>query len=324
MAEHSPIGWTDSTWPIIAGCDYVSPGCSNCWAVRDSWRLAHNPHKLVRDAFADVVRKTDDGKLVWTGHVRPLPQRLDWPLKWRAPRLIFVCSQADLFSYKVPPEFIAAAFGVMAASPLHTFQVLTKHPKRMREFLDSIARDREGPVTACLWAARQALGADVFGRHEPFPDQLPAWPLENVWVGVTVEDQKRANERIPELLRTPAAVRWLSVEPMLEAIDLTDIRTPHEHTERGQLHELADLDWVVCGGESAQTRATTRPFDIGWARDLRDQCRAAGVRFFFKQYGSRPTENGQPIAPPVGKSSRYKFHEPEHWQADLRIQEFPT
>jgi protein gp37 len=341
MAEHSPIGWTDNTWPIIGGCDYVSPGCSNCWAVRDSWRLAHNPHAAVRAAFADTVRKTDDGKLVWTGLVRTLPQRLDWPLRWRAARLIFVCSQADLFNPKVPFEFIAAAFGVMAAAPLHTFQVLTKHPARMREFFDWLAADREGPVVRSLWEARRLVAG--FGRHEPFPNQLPAWPLENVWAGVTVEDQKRADERIPELLNCPAVVRWLSVEPMLESVSI-----------RPWLTSSDGVDWVVCGGESAQTRATTREFRIGWALSLLEQCRAANVRFFMKQLGTKPQEVAFPTVAsdeerrrwhaagwsvihdlngehwrrypkiPAGRTSRYKWHEPEFWPLELRVQEFPT
>lgn len=139
MSGSSAIGWTDATWPIVAGCEYVSPGCSNCWAVRDSWRLAHNPNESVRRAFAGTVRKTADGKLVWTGLVRPLPERLGWPLSWRRPRRIFVCSQADLFHSGVPFEFVAAAFGVMAMSPQHTFQVLTKHPaRRPRDQVDGV------------------------------------------------------------------------------------------------------------------------------------------------------------------------------------------
>lgn len=290
MAEFSPIAWTDATWPIVAGCTYESPGCSNCWAVRDSWRLAHNPHQAVRDAFEGTVRKTDDGKLVWTGLVRPLPERLDWPLRWSKPRKIFVCSQSDLFHPEVPADFIAQVFAVMAECPRHTFQVLTKHAERMRYLL----------VHGLLYEG-------------------PAWPLPNVWIGATVEDQQRADERVPQLLRTPAAKRWLSVEPMLEAIDLTRITTP-----------LADIDWVVCGGESAQTRETTRPFDLEWARELQRQCRVAGVVFFMKQLGSRPISHVKagsdgsvelPIL--VGKNSRYKWHELRHWPEDLRVQQFP-
>lgn len=289
VSAHSDIGWTDATWPIVAGCDYVSPGCSNCWAVRDSWRLAHSPHKHIRDAFEGVVRKTEEGKLVWTGLVRPLPFRLEWPARWRARRRIFVCSQADLFNPKVPDEFIADVWGVMAANQRHTFQILTKHPARMRQLL----------------------------AHD-LAFEGPHWPLPNVWIGVTVEDQQRADERIPELLKTPAAKRWLSVEPMLEAISMTETR-------------LRQIDWVVCGGESAQTRATTRSFDLGWGRDLRDLCDAAGVAFFMKQLGTKPipqpmdgTVMRNPLPRPEGKSSRYKWHEMQYWPSDLQRQEFPA
>jgi protein gp37 len=114
VSEHSPIGWTDATWPLVGGCEYVSPGCSNCWAVRDSWRMAHNPNPKIHNAYFGTVDKQASGKLVWSGIVRPLWDRLAWPLKWRGSKRVFVCSQSDLFNRKVPFEFIAAAFGVMA------------------------------------------------------------------------------------------------------------------------------------------------------------------------------------------------------------------
>lgn len=307
MSQSSDISWCDATWPIVAGCEYVSPGCSNCWAVRDSWRLAHNPHRKVSDAYFGTVDKTDAGKLVWSGIVRELPLRLGWPLKWRGNKRVFVCSQADLFHRKVSNEFIAAAFGVMAACPQHTFQVLTKHPARMREWFEWVASQQNGAAETCAWEVRYMAPA----HYGAAPAE---WPLENVWLGTTVEDQKRADERIPELLRAPAAKWWLSVEPMLEAITT----------------DLTYIDWVVCGGESAQTRANTRPFNIQWARALHAQCRAAGVPFFMKQLGTQPFIEGENIvtfpyfkldfAP---KSSRYKWHEPEHWPQDLRVQNFP-
>lgn len=244
MSEHSPIGWTDATWPIVAGCEYVSPGCSNCWAVRDSWRLAHNPHRKVSDAYFGTVDKTDAGKLVWSGIVRELPARLNWPLKWRGHKRVFVCSQADLFHRKVSNQFIAAAFGVMAACPQHTFQVLTKNSTRMLEWFRWLAAQQNGAAETCAWEARYLIGS---GGHASEP---VAWPLENVWIGVTVEDQRRAEERIPDLHRSPAAKRWLSVEPMLEAIDLTAIPTGIPDCENASF-DLADIDWVVCGGARA-------------------------------------------------------------------------
>ena len=359
MADHSTISWTDATWPIVAGCEYASPGCSNCWAVRDSWRLAHNPNPKVHNAYFGTVDKLPSGKLVWSGIIRPLPERLDWPLKWRGFKRIFVCSQADLFHPKVPNEFIAAAFGVMAVCPQHTFQVLTKHPGRMRSFFEWVAGQQNGAAETCAWEARHVPGVSGWQHDEPVE-----WPLPNVWIGVTVEDQRRAEERIPELLRTPAAKRWLSVEPMLEAINLRQSWVDYLEgwtaeqvccgRRRGgeccgdpdaQQVQTERIDWVVCGGESAQTRANTRPFAIEWARDLMQQCRAASVPFFMKQLGTAPTWRGHSgpgehwpadttkndtghgyfaIMPPVGKGSRYKFHDPEHWPEDLRVQEFPA
>lgn len=315
MSETSKISWCDATWPLVAGCDYVSPGCSNCWAVRDSWRLAHSPHKHIREAFAGVVRKTEDGKLVWTGVVRPLPFRLDWPLRWRGFKKIFVCSQADLFNAKVPFDFIAATFGVAAMSPQHTLQFLTKWPARAVEFFDWLDRQQGGALETCLWHARKALGPELANRHDPYPDKRPDWPLANAWFGVTVEDRKRALERIPLLRLVPAAKRWLSAEPLLEAL--------------GEL-DLTGIDWAVGGGESAQTREVTRQCDLAWLREFRDLCSRYGVAYLNKQLGTKPlypalpgTVMRNPIPLPPGKSSRYKWHEPEFWPEDLRVQEFP-
>lgn len=326
MSESSEIGWTDATWPIVAGCEYASPGCSNCWAVRDSWRLAHNPNPRVHTAYFGTVDKTPDGKLVWSGIIRPLWNRLNWPLKWTKPRRIFVCSQADLFHPKVRFNFIAAVFGIAAMCPQHTMQMLTKHPGRARMFFTWLTQQQGGPLATCLWEARSAVGGALASLNEPFPDDPPPWPLENVWLGATVEDQRRADERINELLTTPAAKRWLSVEPMLEAINVSPWLTPcgpgivpPDPHGRDQ-----GIDWVVCGGESAQTRATTRPFDLAWARDLRDQCKAAGVPFFMKQLGTKPRDRGLEWGSLPGKSSRYKWHEMQHWPEDLQIQEFPA
>ena len=346
------MGWTDGRWRIVAGCEYESPGCSNCWAVRDSWRLAHNPHAKVREAFAGTVKKTDAGALVWTGVVRCLSERLDWPLKWRGAKRIFVCSQADLFHPKVPFEFIAAAFGIMAMAPQHTFQVLTKHARRMREFFEWIAAQQGGALSTCLWHARKAIGPELANRFDPYHD-LPEWPLENVWLGVTVEDQPRAQQRIPELLQCPAEKRWLSVEPMLErvAISIVTMKAADVLANKGglegifcaqslagdghdvHLYDLRGIDWVVCGGESAQTRANTRPFNLQWARDLRDECAKfmPPVAFFMKQLGTKPVDIGFDKATPtvefdrpLGKSSRYKWHEPHHLPRDLQVQEFPA
>ncbi|SLG33563.1 bacteriophage protein gp37 [Mycobacteroides abscessus subsp. abscessus] len=192
------------------------------------------------------------------------PERLGEPLRWRKPRRVFVNSMSDLFHKDVPDEFIAKVFGVMARAPQHTFQILTKRPGRMRSLLG----DRVDGAQPLLEAATEEETATAI-YDAP-------WPLPNVWLGVSAEDQKWAEVRIPVLLDTPAAVRFVSAEPLLGPIDLTrrGLLAPDECERR--------LDWVIVGGESGRG---ARPMHPEWARSLRDQCTAAGVPFFFKQWG---------------------------------------
>lgn len=303
MAQKSDIEWTDGTWPIVQGCDYESPGCSHCYAVPLLWRLSHNPNRTISGPLQGVVAKNSAGKLHFTGKVALREDRLDWPLKWRKPMKIFLPSHGDLFHPAVPDEFIDKVFAVMALAPQHTFQVLTKHASRMQDLLSE--------------------GLNYEGPH---------WPLPNVHIGVTVEDQRRADERVPHLLRTPASVRWISAEPLLEALELRHLWTwcpEHDFASgfcKDRHHEgVQRVDWVVIGGESAQTRATTREFHTEWARSLINQCEVWGVAAFMKQLGTKPVEGIVEIHPrPPGKSARYKWHEPEHWPGDLRVQEFPA
>ncbi len=258
MSTNSKIEWTETTWDPIAGCRVVSPGCTNCYAMGEARRLGERIGQAKYKGLTRVV----NGKPVWTGEVRVWKDHLDAPLKWKKPRRIFVNSMSDLFAEGVSDETIAQVFLVMALSPQHTFQVLTKRPDRMRAFL-------KGRVY---------------------------FPLKNIWLGVSVEDQRRANERIPLLLDTPAAVRWISAEPLLGPVDLTGIDTMHfrgaenlhalEGIKRDLMGETVGsvprIDWVVVGGESGPD---ARPMNPDWARQLRDQCAAADVPFFFKQWG---------------------------------------
>lgn len=293
------IEWSDETWNPVTGCTKVSQGCKHCYAERDWPRLAHLPAYKDR-AFTEVSTHDD---------------RLDQPLRWSRPRLIFVNSMSDLFHDDVPFSFIAAVFGVMAAAPHHTFQVLTKRPTRMLEFFRWIdehpARNKFDsdllyakypgadwrPFFLAQRTAEVMPGAD---RHRiALQDQ---WPLPNVWLGVSVEDQAAADERIPLLIQTPAAVRWISAEPLLGRVDLRNIAVPTESDmlrkpwdfEASKFNALqahdddrfhqppAKLDWVVVGGESGPK---ARPMPSNWVRDLRDQCSEAGVPFLFKQWG---------------------------------------
>lgn len=278
MADHSKIEWTEATWSPTLGCRRVSEGCDGCYAIRTVHRMAHNPHPKVA-AAASGLTEHRDGRLDWTGAVRALLDRLDLPLRWRRPRRIFVDSQSDLFHSDVSDEFIGSVFDVMARTPQHTYQILTKRPGRMRSLL-------------CRWAA----AGWTWRRSDqlwcgPIPGALP-----NVWLGVSVETQQWADVRIPALLDTPAAVRWLSCEPLLGPVDLSRwLPRPFERQQGGYwLYGIdphgADkrwmsgpsLGWVVVGGESGPR---ARPMDPHWARSLRDQCEADGVPFYVKQWG---------------------------------------
>jgi protein gp37 len=263
MADKSRIEWTEATWNPTTGCDRVSPGCDNCYAMNLAPRLkAMGSKRYQRDGDP----RTSGPGFGLTLHA----ESLDLPMRWTKPRRIFVNSMSDLFHDQVPDEFIAEVFARMWWSPRHTFQVLTKRHGRMRSVMPRIEenlRQRE---------------ADLALLDMPTP---LTWPLPNVWLGVSVEDQKRAELRIPALLDTPAAVRWLSCEPLLGPVDL-------RRTDKDALVD-GGLDWVVVGGESGRD---ARPMDPGWSRDLRDQCVNACVPFFFKQWGGRtPKANGREL-----------------------------
>ena len=252
MADNSAIEWTDATWNPVTGCSVVSPGCTNCYAMRlAGTRLAQHPSR------AGLTRDTKTGP-VWTGEVRFNGQWLDQPLRWKRPRRVFVCAHADLFHEAVPDEWIDRVFAVMNAARQHTFQVLTKRAERMRSYM---AR------------STSAKAANTLSIHT---SGIWAWPPPNVWLGVSAEDQARADERIPRLLATPAAVRWVSAEPLLGPLDLWLYVDPHRLYRR-------HIDWVVAGGESGPG---ARPMHPDWARALRDQCQAAGTKFHFKQHGA--------------------------------------
>lgn len=332
MADKTKIEWTDATWNPITGCSVVSPGCTNCYAMKlAGTRLKNHPSR------EGLTRDTKVGP-VWTGEVRFNKQWLDQPLRWSKPRMIFVCAHADLFAEGVKDEWIDQIFAVMALSPQHTFQVLTKRPERMRDYMakrfgeEASYTDLKYAAQFRVWTAMPKVEPMAIGKS------YPAWPLANVWLGVSVEDQKRAEERIPVLLNTPAAVRWISAEPLLGLIDLKNVdidgdssmdtinarlwRDEWELCWKGtsenadeELESFLDwygvssvpdgymhptLDWVVAGGESGYG---ARPMQQAWARSIRDQCAEAHVPFHFKQWGAySPTSdcNG-PYMMHVGK-----------------------
>lgn len=319
MADHSSIEWTDATWNPITGCSIVSPGCTNCYAMR----LAGTRLKHI-DSRKGLTRDTKAGP-VWTGEVRLNEQWLDQPLKWKQPRRIFVCAHGDLFAENVPDEWIDKVFAVMAMAPQHTFQVLTKRAKRMREYVNGM----RSSVPFLGRMPLERIHLEASGHMEGdggFMDTLKhrgnvyslycsvPWPLPNVWLGVSAERQQEADERVPELLATPAAIRFLSAEPLLGRLNLESslggtrwiggqrgCDGRHQHLGRAgeiihdilhegdprRLHHHHDdrcqggLDWVIAGGENGP-----RPMHPDWARDLSRQCFINNVAFFFKQWGS--------------------------------------
>lgn len=285
MTDNTAIEWTDATWNPLRGCSRVSEGCRNCYAESVAHRFS-GPGRPY-DGLTRIV----NGRPTWTGEIRLVPELLDQPLRWKRPRRIFVNSMSDLFHERVPDDFIRSVFATMAAARWHTFQVLTKRPTRMRALLK-------------LWTEEGAV-------------------LPNVWLGVSVEDQQTADDRIPLLLDTPAAVRWISAEPLLGPIDLypsaylpcpnaadglsMDPSTgDYECCRKCDFTGVSDeigIDWVVAGGESGQHARATHP---EWFRSLRDQCKTADVPFLFKQWGEwvdeRHAHLDQPIATRLRKT----------------------
>lgn len=260
------IEWTTHVLNPIRGCTRVSRGCERCYAERIAARFS-GPG----EPYEGLARMTHAGPR-WTGEVRLVEEILARPLRWRAPRTVFLNSMSDLFHEKVPVHWIARIFRVMQLTPQHTYQVLTKRPERMREILGGLLED------AVYWR-----------------DRLP---LPNVWLGVSAEDQRAADERIPALLETPAAVRFVSAEPLLGPIDLERYLALRVREGLGDFHDgdhavtisyEPRLDWVICGGESG---SGARPMAPDWARSIRNQCLEHGVPFHFKQWGAWGTRDG--------------------------------
>lgn len=278
VGAKTKIEWTDATWNPLWGCSRVSEGCRNCYAERVAGRLQHH------EAYAGLVQPstaTSSG-FQWTGRVNLVRKHMLDPIKWKKPRRIFVNAQSDLFHENVPDEWIHQIFDVMQDS-VHTFQILTKRPERMLDFV-------EKRIQLC---ADMNDGAGTKDAEEREIAASFRWPLPNVWLGVSVENQAAADERIPLLLQTPAARRFISAEPLLGEICLTSIpswggwrcdalRVNDDGEFTGAARSWRHIDWVICGGESGPG---ARPMHPDWARRLRDQCVAAGVPFFFKQWG---------------------------------------
>ena len=335
MGAKTDISWTDATWNPVRGCTKVSPGCKNCYA----------------ETFAERFRGVKGHPFEQGFDLRLVPEKLDLPLRWRKPKRIFVNSMSDLFHKGVPDEYIDAVFGVMARCPQHTFQVLTKRPERMRAWATQ-ERSYRGPMSECLAAARVTNPKTIrfpLGLEEAMAIADRGWSLPNVWLGVSVENQAAADERIPILLQTSAAVRFLSCEPLLDRVDLSCIELPAQYnlspTCPGRIDALRTdnedrfytshntIDWVIVGGESGPG---ARPCHAGWARDIVRQCKAAAVPVFVKQLGAAwsDAEYGTAgaslkVDSDVAAQVSYRLKDRkganmDEWREEFRIREFPS
>lgn len=320
MSDGTSIQWTDATWGITRGCSRVSAGCGDstgggCYAERMAHRFSGHGRP-----FEGLTRLTSRGPR-WTGVARFVPEMLDQPLRWRRPRKIFVSSMSDLFHDDIAYEQISAVFGVMAACRQHTFQILTKRPERMLKFfMDHLPM---APRWELAGAADEATGGKVVG----IPTDN-AWPLPNVWLGVSVENQKTADERLPILLQTPASVRFASMEPLLGRVMFTwrlkssPIDAPEGITwDRG-------LDWVIVGGESGPG---ARPCALEWIEFAVQQCQWHDVPVFVKQLGAYVVSEDRVDDERAG-DDRWAWRaglrdrkggEPSEWPEHLNIRQFP-
>ena len=293
MSTKTSIEWTDVTWNPVRGCSLKSAGCINCYAMKQAHRFSGKGQP-----YEGLTMIGQHGPS-WTGKIQLVHELLDAPLHWKKPRRVFVNSMSDLFHEAVPFRFVHQAFTTIRQTPQHTYQILTKRPDRMRKFMAEYLRPRE----AMGWA--NGLYA-------------------HVWLGVSVENQQTADERIPLLLQTPAAVRWISAEPLLGPIDLNSLFMESGgvsalHGARPAWHPL---DWVVVGGESGPH---ARPCDLAWIRSIKDQCQAAGVKCFVKQLGSNiapvTVENGSVKERLFLKAK--KGSDMAEWPEDLRVRDYP-
>jgi protein gp37 len=299
MGQTTSIQWTDATWNPVRGCSRVSPGCENCYAERQAARFSGHgqPYHGLAVMGPNGAR--------WTREVRLVREHLEDPLRWAKPRRIFVNSMSDLFHESLSDLDIGNVFSVMetARSRGHIFQILTKRQDRMQHFVTE-------------WA-RKIDYADDSGRGY-------AGRYSHVWLGVSVEDQQRADERIPKLLETPAAIRFVSYEPALGPVDFYRyLLAPHLEGHQA----TRGVHWIIVGGESGPG---ARPFDIGWATRTMTQCRAAGVACFVKQLGRIPSVDGNPVRYDdtlkgwtEGKLKDSHGGDWSEWPSSYRVRQFP-
>lgn len=264
-------GYKPETWNPIIGCSKVSPGCDNCYAEKMAIRLSYMPNKqLASDYQLTLMPNSENKPSGWNGHTIFRNEYLLQPKRWKTPRMVFVCSMSDLFHENNDFETIEKVYDTMHSNHQHIFIVLTKRPERMYKFW--------------AWLLDKVAGLGI--------QDVSSTTKDNVWIGVTAENQEQANKRIPILLQIPAAKRFVSIEPMLAPVILKCVQDNYmqdfltgEFAGEGfnDIGYAAKLDWVICGGESGSKARLMHP---DWVRSVSDQCKYAGTPFFFKQWGT--------------------------------------
>lgn len=297
------IQWTEETWNPIAGCSMVSPGCTNCYAMLQ----AHRNAAMGLEKYKGLTT-ISGGRPVWNGEINFDEKALLKPLNKKKPTIYFVNSMSDLFHQGVTDEEIARVFTVMMLCPQHIFQVLTKRPERAKNFL----RSEDIPVRI------DGIPMEIWKAWRATRQEKHVWPLPNVWLGTSCENQAAADARIPQLLQAPAAIRFISAEPLLGPItfrwsswDRASDRPTVDH-----LDGLRRLNWVIIGGESGPG---ARPCFLEWVHEMVAQCAEAEVACFVKQMGAVPMiGNGIKL-----KLKDRKGGDPEEWPEQLRVRQMP-
>ena len=320
------IEWTDRTWNPVRGCSRVSEGCRRCYAERIFARnLPAMRSPTTKEPFAIM---TPSGPR-WTGKVELIESKLTEPLHWKKAQRVFVNSMSDLFHEALPDDAIERVFAVMALCPHITFQVLTKRPERMLKWFT--------PDWDALRETWEKVRVQMALLKRTMSEEWN-WPLPNVWLGVSVEDQATADARIPLLLQTPAAIRFVSYEPALGPVDFSNYvyqcYQPVKDFPRERPAKFPALNWIIAGGESGP--GARPPHYPDWFRSVRDQCQAANVAFFFKQWGEFSFRETYPvglsggvgfpevIALRVGKKKAGALLDGREWKEFPRCIPFPT
>ncbi|MCX4571578.1 phage Gp37/Gp68 family protein [Streptomyces viridodiastaticus] len=281
------IEWTEQTWNATTGCDRISPGCDNCYALTMAKRLKGMGQAKYQN---DGHPKTSGPGFALTTH----PDVLDEPYRWKKPRKVFVNSMSDLFHARVPRDFLARVFAVMASTPQHTYQILTKRPERAARILSEAAF---APAVEKAMYDGDAYATLARGG-------LKTWPLPNVWIGTSIENDDYTR-RADALRNTPAAVRFISAEPLIGPLPSLD---------------LTGIDWLILGGESGPGARVLEPW---WIDDLIYEARQAGAAPFVKQLGSVWARHTTVAGKTVAAHGDTKGGNPDYWPSHLRVREYP-